>query len=217
MERSFEEKVRRAKATPFSLPAEISMQKTLLSTNTIAYVFRHTQWGELGRLLILPHPSGAQFSVEVAGDPGDPMTPTRQAVLEPVAQDLLQKMTAICGQSTGGESQPYDAPQEKYVIESLFVPCDHCDQSVAMLIVAPDATTQDTLEDCARRMYASIQEMSIPTWMLGEERQIKIKGQWTMDVLTMKVYPTRRSMERILVPAFDRKLDRLIATHCQRR
>ncbi len=52
---SLEEKMRKAKATPFSLPKEVGLKKTLLPNGVLAYVFHHNQLGELGRLVILPH------------------------------------------------------------------------------------------------------------------------------------------------------------------
>ena len=49
-----------------------------------AYVFRHTELGLLGGLVLQSLSSGhCQVSCEVAGDPADPLTARRRQVLDP--------------------------------------------------------------------------------------------------------------------------------------
>jgi hypothetical protein len=67
-----------------------------------AYVLRHTELGLLGRLVLQGLPSGhCQVSCEVAGDPADPLTAKRRAVLEPVTTALVQRLEAQTGRSRG--------------------------------------------------------------------------------------------------------------------
>src|SRR5215471_2283063 len=78
----------------FRLPPGVSMQKEPLPSGW-AYVFRHTELGLLGRLVLQDLPSGhCQVSCEVAGDPADPLTARRRAVLEPITAELVQRLDA---------------------------------------------------------------------------------------------------------------------------
>src|SRR6266853_6611623 len=78
----------------FRLPPGVSMQKEQLRSGW-AYVFRHTELGLLGRLVLQDLPSGhCQVSCEVAGDPADPLTARRRKVLEPVTTELVQRLEA---------------------------------------------------------------------------------------------------------------------------
>jgi hypothetical protein len=64
----------------FRLPRGVSMHKEPLPSGW-AYVFRHTELGLLGRLVLHRLPSGhCQVSCEVAGDPADLLTARRRVV-----------------------------------------------------------------------------------------------------------------------------------------
>jgi len=61
----------------FQLPPDVSVRKERLS-GTWVYVFRHTQLGNLGRIVLQGRPDGrTHVTCEVAGDPDDPMTEKR--------------------------------------------------------------------------------------------------------------------------------------------
>ena len=78
----------------FRLPPGVSYQKEPL-VDDWAYVFRHTQLGQLGRLVLHDIPGGrCHVSCEVAGDPADPMSAQRLAVLQPVTTALVQRLEA---------------------------------------------------------------------------------------------------------------------------
>ncbi len=65
----------------FKLPSDISFYKEQLD-NGIAFIFRHAELGELGRLLLQERSDGqTQVKVEVVGDQRDPMTAQRAAML----------------------------------------------------------------------------------------------------------------------------------------
>ena len=216
---SLEEKVKRAKATPFKLPKDITMQKTMTPDNLMSYVFRHTQLGELGRLLIVPHTSKqTQFRVEVTGDHHDPMTQKRQTILEPITRELLEKIDTILGQPSLSETPPpYESPKENHLIKSQVIPCERCNKPVVMLIFAPNADTAGALEDCARLMYPHTQKMNVPTWIMGEEHDVHINGVQDIEILLMKAHPEREDAKRVLASVFDPGLDRITAEHCQKR
>ena len=216
---SLEEKVKRVKATPFKLPKDVTLQKTMTPDNLMSYVFRHALLGELGRLLIVPHTSQkTQFRVEVAGDPSDPMTKKRQMILEPITRELLEKLDTIIGQPPLSETPPpYEAPKENHLIKSQVIPCERCNKPAVMLIFAPNADTAAALEDCTRLMYPHIQKMNVSTWIMGEEHDVHINGVQDIEILLMKAHPERDAAERVLASVFDPGLDNLIAGHCQKR
>ncbi len=70
----------------------MSSSKEPLSDGT-AYVFRHEELGLLGRL-ILQDMVGANchISLELSGDPGDPMTEKRAAIFKPLGMDLASRL-----------------------------------------------------------------------------------------------------------------------------
>ncbi|PIR10220.1 MAG: hypothetical protein COV52_09685 [Gammaproteobacteria bacterium CG11_big_fil_rev_8_21_14_0_20_46_22] len=213
---SLDEKVRRAKATPFLLPKEVSLKKTLLPDNVWTYVFRHNQLGELGRLVILPHPNGqSQFVCEVSGDPDDPMTQKRRTILEPITRELIGKMENICGQGTG-ETQPYTLQKQHHLVKSEVMPCERCGAPTAMLIIAPDAMTADRLEDYARKMFSQVKELNVPTWVVGAEREVKVDGALAGEALIMKVWPERVEAKLMLSTELNFQLDGLMEKHCMK-
>lgn len=76
----------------FRLPPEITVSKQRLSSGW-SYVFRHQELGNLGRMLLQGTGGGQTYiSCEVAGDPDDPMTKKRQAILEPITRELADAM-----------------------------------------------------------------------------------------------------------------------------
>ena len=219
MERSVDEKVRPAKTIPFKLPNDITMQKTMTADHLMSYVFRHTQLGELGRLLIIPHTDQqTQCRVDVAGDPNDPMTKKRQTILEPITRELLEKVDTIIGKPSLSETPPpYESPKENHLIKSQVIPCERCHNPAVMLIFAPNADTAAALEDCARLMYPHIQKINVPTWIIGEEHSVHSNGVQDIELLLMKAHPEREDAKRVLASIFDPGLDNLIAGHCQKR
>jgi hypothetical protein len=212
---TLEEKVKMARESKFSMPREVSCQKTFLPEGMWAYVFRHTQWGELGRLLILPHPSGqTQFTCEVAGDPNDPITMKRREILEPITKGMLEKMNMICGKGSG-DPQAYSLSKEKHVIKSDVMPCEKCGAPTAMLILAEDAVTTDRLEDYARLMYEKIKELDVHTWVIGAEKEVFTNGDFAGESLALKVWPSREQAKVILSTDLNLQLDVLMQKHCR--
>lgn len=133
----------------FRLPRGGSMHKERLPSGC-AYVFRHTELGLLGRLVLHGLPSGhCQMSCEVAGGPADPLTARRRKVLEPVTTELVRRLEAqtatVLGTPWG--TPPPSPPRPGRLIESKLMQCERCDASVALLIFADEATDDGGLED----------------------------------------------------------------------
>lgn len=213
---SLEEKVKRARNTPFSLPEGVTMQKTILPDGRFAYIFRHNKLGDLGRMLILPHSSGqSQFLFEAAGEPDDPMTEKRKAILMPISENILSKMAAICGQGVG-EPEPFETHKEQRQIPVKIMQCKKCDMPVAQMIIAIDANTQDGLEDYARIAYPKLKELNVPAWVVGEESEVMVNGELAGEALVMKVWPTREAPYISSSTTLNAQFDELENTHCKK-
>lgn len=66
----------------FQLPPDVSFRKERRSGAWV-YVFRQTQLGDLGRIVLQGRPDGrTHVTCEVAGDTADPMTEKRGAIFK---------------------------------------------------------------------------------------------------------------------------------------
>lgn len=105
----------------FELPPNISYQQEQFS-NGVAFNFRHTELGDLGRILLQDRPDGqTQITCEVVGDPNDPMTAKRAAIFEPIGRELSDQLDKALGGSSQppGKEDPYTAKQPPKTIEKI--------------------------------------------------------------------------------------------------
>jgi len=199
----------------FHLPRAVSMQKEQLPSGW-AYVFRHDELDLLGRLILQGLPSGhCQVSCEVAGDPADPLTARRRAVLEPVTTELVRRLDAQTSTVQGlpwGTPSPSPPPPRR-LIESKLMQCERCDAGVALLIFADDATDHGGLEDYARLMYAQIQDTNLPTWVIGPPCSEEPLPERPADIL--KVWPRREPVRRLRPDEFNPIIAALARAHCR--
>ena len=80
----------------FNLPDDISYYQEQLP-NGVAFNFRHSLLGDLGRILLQDRADGqTQILCEVVGDPDDPMTAQRAAILEPIGKGLSAHIDRVC-------------------------------------------------------------------------------------------------------------------------
>ena len=214
--KSFAEMVEREKNIKFSMPHNVRNSKLLLSNGRWGYVFRHDELGELGRILILPHDTESQIVCEVLGEPDDPMTEKRRAVLEPISRDILDGMAFICGDGTG-KPKPYVSPKEIHgVVRSQVYPCDICGVITSMLIFAPDADTKAGLEDYACMMYSKIKKLNVSTWIVGTETEFIVNGEDVRKSLVLKVHPEREEAKIMTPDEVMDKIDKLMDMHCKK-
>ena len=132
------------------LPPEVSFEARPVPAGW-AYMFRHRDLGEIGRLLVQEAKGKAEathFSLEVVGDLEDPMTEKRKAIFEPLGIELMKRFNAALGPrpAPGPVVVPPRPPSEKMAIATKLMPCARCDATVAMLVFAEDATTPGRLE-----------------------------------------------------------------------
>ncbi len=199
----------------FRLPPGVSFSKEPLSDGT-AYVFRHEELGLLGRL-ILRDIAGANchISLELSGDPDDPMTEKRAAIFKPLGMELASRLEKQLGSAgtVQGLTPPSSPPPSHELVESKMMQCEQCDAGVALLIFADQATDHGGLEDYARKMYPQMQQLNLPTWVIGPPTGEEPLPERPADI--MKVWPEREPVQRLRPNEFNPIVDQLARTHCR--
>ena len=192
------------------LPPDITVDRRRTPGGAWAFVFRHAQWGEIGRIVPEERPSGGcLISCEVVGDPADPMTARRRALFEPLGRDANRQLEALTGV---GErvAPPVRSPEPIGVVESKGI---QCGAVVALLVFAPEATEPGRFEDYARGMYPRYSSLQVPTWIIGPALGSGPLMERPADVL--KVWPQREPMQRLRPAQFNLLLDPLQVGHCR--
>ena len=200
----------------FHLPADISFRKESLPSGW-AYVFRHTEIGELGRIVIQGRPDGqSHITCEVVGDPHDPMTKKREAIFKPLGLELVQQMERAMGIEEPKAAQwvepPARPPEPLEKIASTMMQCETCRANVALLIFADHAKDISGLEDYARLMYPQVAKLNIPTWVIGPPSGKGPPLQQPSDML--KIWPEREPIFRSCPDDFNPIIEKLTTTHC---
>ncbi len=155
------------------------------------------------------------MNCEIAGEPDDPMTEKRAAIIKPLTLELIDKLHA----ATGG--QPEDRSLEPPVtprnaihrIASKHMQCEKCDAIVALLIFAEGARTLADLEDHARLMYQTVADLDVPTWVIGEPLGSDPLPERPAD--SLKIWPSREPMQRLCSAEFNPMIDELTKSHCR--
>ncbi len=216
MDDHLKEKIKKARSSGFDLPKEITSEKEILPDGNMAYVFSHDSLGQLGRLIILPHPSGqAQINYEVSGSPDDPLTQKRTEIITPIFKKIIDQMDAILGSSDQPvQSGPTSKKTNK--IKSMVFPCDDCNAPVAILLYA-ESNTNAAIEDVARLMFDNLDKVDVPAWIMGPEEKIVKEGHEGIQSLSLKVWPMREEIKTVtsfeMHPIF---LD-LMQNHCKQK
>lgn len=202
------------KSNPIILPKDVAMHKDLTLDGNVAFVFRHKQLGELGKMIIVPQANGqTRWDSCITGDPDDPMTNKRRAIIEPLFKALCQRADELFG-SSPAQPSTYRQQEEKHLVKSIVMPCEKCGAVTAMLIMS-GADTEDELEDHARIMFAKVKELNVPTWVLGYEKEVTdINGKKCGEALVLKIWPEREAAKIMLSTELDPILDELMDTHC---
>ena len=199
----------------FKLPPDVSMRKEWLSDDCI-YVFRHTQLGELGRIVIQSRPDGrAHITCEVVGDANDPMTAERAAIFKPLGMELVHQLDKAIG-GTGGDKSASPPPRPAEPLKRVankLMQCEKCGAFVALLIFADDATDCGGLEDYVRLMYPKIVELNLPTWVIGPPIDSEPSSESPADIL--KIWPEREALCQLRPDEFNAIIEALATTHCR--
>ena len=199
---------------PIVLPKDVEMHKDLTLDGNVAYVFRHRQLGELGRMIIIPQAIQTRWDSCVVGDSDDPMTNKRKAIIEPLFNALNQRADELFGSSPTQSSSYQQQYREQSLVKSIVMPCEKCGAVTAMLIIS-GGDTEDELEDYARIMFSKVKELDVPTWVLGYEKEVTgVNGKKCGEALVMRIWPEREAARVMLSTELDPILDELMGTHC---
>ena len=208
------QKPRNGAESPFQLPPGITVSKQTLP-GALAYVFRHKELGELGRILVQARGSDqSQISCEVVGDPDDPMTAVRTRIFEPLGieiTNLLEQQTGSVPPSEWNGPAP-SPPRQSERIECKLMQCETCDAFVALLIFAPEATEPAHFEDYARLMYPEYTRHNLPTWIIGPSLGSGPMELRPADILP--VWPKCSPIERLRPDEFTLRTEALAKKHC---
>ena len=201
----------------FNLPPDVFYQQEPVP-NGFAFNFRHAKLGDLGRILLQERPDGqTQILSEIVGDPEDPMTAKRGAIFKPISEAITSQLDAALGGTAQilGEGDPSGAVKPSASIEKIaskLIPCLKCGRPAALLVFADYAQDIGGLEDYARLMYPKIIELDVPTWVIAPP-----EGQGRDAAANiLKVHPKRESICKLTPDEFNRKLDKITASHCRR-
>jgi hypothetical protein len=99
------------------------------------------------------------------------------------------------------------------LVESKLIQCERCGAGVALLIFAPGATGPGRFEDYARKMYAQVQQLNVPTYMIGPALGTGPILERPADML--KIWPEREAMRRLRPDACNPMIKALAKTHCR--
>jgi len=171
--------------------------------------------GEIGRIDVVPHGTQSQINTyAVAGDPRDPLTDLRNSLFRTIAIEFNQALEEKYGAGTGTAELPhFDAKSDAKMVESKIMVCLTCDAPVVFLIFAHDAYAADQLEDYARMMYSKIDELKLPTWVIGAEEELIPDKEGL--ALILQTWPKRKKAEKISSLLFEPMLYKLQNGHCK--
>jgi hypothetical protein len=182
----------------------------------IEYIFRHEDVGEIGTCMIVPTPLGqSQINFHVSGDDSDPMAERRKELLQPIVNAMEEKMNIQYGTAKSESMKPYEMQSTTSVVESKMFPCNKCKAPTALFIFGEKSETVGELEDYARKMYAQVKEMNVPTWVLGREKEVIIDGEYAGESLVLKIHPKRLKAKKMNSIDLNAKIDKLMDSHCK--
>lgn len=197
----------------FWLPPNISVTRQPLPDGVV-YAFRDVDLGQLGRLTLESTPDGeTRISSEVAGDPQDPMTAQRLKVLEPICEALTHSLETALGRGRPTAALPARPPEPYGQVAVEEVCCDTCNQLVALIVFAEEATDRGQLEDYARMMYVHYARHNVPTWIIGAQYGDEPMPLRKADVL--QVWPHRGPLESLRPDEFNPRTEALATQHCR--
>jgi len=202
----------------FKLPPDVSVRKERLS-GVWVYVFRHTQLGDLGRIILQGRPDGrTHVTCEVTGDADDPMTEKRAAIFKPLGIEMTRQLDIATG-GTGEEKSvsplPWRPSASPKQVATELIQCEKCGTNVALLIFADDAIDLGGLEDYARLMYLKVVELNVPTWVIGPPIDGEPSPDSPADIL--KIWPEREALCQLRPDDFNPIIEALATTHCRIR
>ena len=198
----------------FKLPPEISISKEIMN-NSVGYIFRHKDIGELGKLVVTGLKENTHFASFVSGEPEDPLTKKRQEILEPLTNAMIaevEKQTKAKNVNIDPYSFTPKVPKKIHQVAAKHLPCPKCNKMVGHLIFADNAENQAEMEDYYRLAYPKIKEMNVPTWVIGKE---EIYSPKNIITFVMKVWPKKdETAVKVSFDEFNLMLNKIQNGHC---
>ena len=202
------------KTKSFKLPPDVVCHKKTINRGGTSYTFRHNEWGELGRIDVIPQGRQSQINAYVvASDLHDPLAEMRVALFRTISMEFNAELEKAHGKGTSTTPPVADLHSNKKIIESKLMVCETCDAPVALLIFAPDAYTADKLEDYARMMHTNTRQTNLPTWIIGAEEEVVPEKEGI--ALILKTWQDRQPAKRISSLIFEPMLHKLQSKHCK--
>lgn len=202
----------------YRLPPDITSTQETLRNGGRAYVFRHRELGRLGRLLMEDVGGQSMMTAEVDGDPADPMTARRRALLEPITTALMAEVDAQLASGVRAprtyEQSPAAVRSDGELVQSQLVPCERCGAPALHLVFANEDGAG--LEDCARMMHSRIAALNAPTWIIGPPLGL-VGDPNERPANVLKVWPNREPVRRVKPEDFHAETQHLVTEHCPRR
>ncbi|MDT3243888.1 hypothetical protein QNL30_25245 [Pseudomonas amygdali pv. morsprunorum] len=153
-----------------------------------------------------------RISSEVAGDSQDPMTAQRLKVFEPISEALTHRLETTLGRGrTTALPLRLSEPRGQIPVEEVY--CDVCDDLVALVVFAEDATDLGQMQDCARMMYMHYAWHNVPTWIIGSQYGGGPISQPRANIL--QVWPQHGLLESLRPDEFNRRIEALATQHCK--
>jgi len=202
----------------FKLPPKVTSRKEKHGNHWV-YKFRHTDLGELGRIILKPAPNGKTEVVsELVGDPADPMFEQRAAIFKPLSiqiSDAMDQATSSGRPIDKSYSAPVSPITRGKNVPYKLIPCQRCNKGIGLLILAPDAVELGQLEDYTRLMYPEMSKQNVPTWIVGG--LMPSAGMDTRNELrciVRKVYPQREDVFYASPEEFNEATEQLLKKCC---
>lgn len=201
-------------AAGLKLPPNVSFHRAPLPDG-IAYVFRHAELGELGRLCVTGTASGETCVVtEIAGDEREVMFTKRREILEPLSCEIVTALESVGGPSSTPPPLPARSVVPAGTIPVEEVHCERCGALVALLVFAESAMDRGRFEDVARMMYPHYAATTAQTYVIGPELGSTPESY---RAAIMKVWPQREAIETWAPERFRARIDQLLTGHCRQR
>ena len=96
-------------------------------------------------------------------------------------------------------------------VQSTLLPCDHCGDTVAMLILPDNIYSSLDFEHYVSTMRHKYVSYDVPTWIIAT--MFEDKGEdFPVDIL--KIWPEREIIFSQSARDFNIMLDEIISSHC---
>jgi hypothetical protein len=76
----------------FPLPSNVTAQRRPLSPTSYEYILRHSELGQLGRILLNAEAESCSVTYEVHGESNQKITAMRREVLEPLVKSIYCRL-----------------------------------------------------------------------------------------------------------------------------